>query len=347
MTQATPHIDERLLMQFLLGETTTSETQQISEWLLISNENQKLLDQLEAIWAETGKLTPTPVAVDKDSAWKKMSFRIDEFEEQANLSEKKVRTLNQKIVRFTYAAAALLAIAFGLFQFAIKPNLPVDQLTMEATDIIYQGKLPDGSEIALNLNSKITYPEKFQRTERYVELKGEGFFEVAHNQKKPFTIQAGDAHIKVLGTSFNVKAYPSKDVEVSVTTGRVQLYKIDSLKGDTSSVFLQAGQKGVLPHAGTKPKRLDEPVSPDEIFWKNRTLVFQQTKLSQVIKMLEKHYPVSIKIENPMALECNYSATFSDAEIEIILEMISNTFNFKLRRDNNNYIFVGNGCLDD
>lgn len=347
MTNRKLNIDDTQLMQFLLGEASVEQMQQIEKWLHSSDENQKQLDQLEAIWAEAGELTPKPVAVDIKRGWENISARVDDFEKLKVQPLGKLRRLNQKIIKISYGAAAILILAFGIFKFVIQPKIPVDQLSFVASNQVFKGSLPDGSEIALNLNSKLLYPEKFKNNDRRVELEGEAFFEVAHNPKKPFIISAGDATIKVLGTSFNVKANPNENIEVSVSTGKVLLFKIDSICGDTASIFLTAGQKGIVPIAGSKPEKLNEKVNPDEMYWMDRTLVFAQIELSKVIKILEKYYPVTIQIDNHMALTCKYTATFSDADIDDIIKMIASTFNFDVRVENSEYILKGNGCLDD
>ncbi|MDA3890995.1 MAG: FecR domain-containing protein [Salinivirgaceae bacterium] len=347
MTQYSSHIDETQLMLFLLGEASAEQTQQITKWLLESEENQKELDLLEAIWAESSKLTPNPVAVDVKGAWGSMSLRVDNFEEQQINKIGKVRTLNQKIARISFRAAAILVVAIGIFKFIIDPVLPVEQMAFSASSEVFKGTLPDGSKVALNLNTKLSYPKRFKQGTRKVKLEGEAFFDVAHNHKKPFIISAGDANIRVWGTSFNVKANKGDDVEVSVSTGKVQLFKVDSVSGDTASIFLTAGQKGILPSRTSKPEKLDEQVEPDEMFWMDSTLVFQQIELNKVISTLEKYYNVNITIENRMALTCSYTATFSNADIEDILEMMATTFNFQLLSENNSFVLKGNGCLDD
>lgn len=347
MTDNKSHITETQLMQFLLGEASAEQMQQIEKWLHASAENQMQLDKLESIWLETGKLVPSPVAVDMKLAWETLSLRVDDYEKSKTHKGGKVLSMNQKIIRIAMGAAAIFLVAFGLFKIAIEPNIPIDQLVFSSTEKVFKATLPDGSEIALNLNSTLTYPEKFSKQSRNVELEGEAFFQVEHNPKQPFTIKAGNANIKVLGTSFNVKAIKDSDVEVSVSTGRVQLFSIDSITGDTASVLLAAGQKGVLPHSGSAPVKLESVVEPDEMFWMDRTLVFKQIELSKVIQMLEKYYKVNVTIENQMALTCSYTATFTDADIDTILAMLATTFNFELTGSEPNYVLKGNGCLDD
>lgn len=347
MTEQTPYIDEKLLMQFLLGEASSDEMKLITDWLQESDDNKKQLDELETVWIESGKLIFSPVAVDIKGAWNKMSVRVDNFEQNSQKQKGKVLSINQKILRIAYSAAAMLAIAFGIFKFVIQPDMPINQMAYTSSETIFEGVLPDGSDITLNLNSKISYPEKFDKKARRVKLEGEAFFEVEHNPKQPFIINAGDANIKVLGTSFNVNAIKGKDVEVSVTTGRVQLFKVDSISGDTASVILKAGQKGVLYKSASKPEKLDEQVEPDEMFWMNRTLMFKQSKLHKVIQLLEKYYNVDINVSNQAVLNCSYSATFTNANIDDIIEMIAVTFNFELEIENSNYLLKGNGCLDE
>ena len=102
------HIDEKLLLRFLLGEANKDEIQQVTEWIQLSEQNQKLLDSFEAIWAEAGKLTPNPVAVDSRSAWERMSERIDKFEKEKTTT--KIISLKSSLVWLSSRAAAIIIV---------------------------------------------------------------------------------------------------------------------------------------------------------------------------------------------------------------------------------------------
>lgn len=345
MTEHNKHIDESQLLQFLLGELSEQETQQISEWLLSSAENQKTLDQMEAVWAETGKLTPNPVAVDIPFAWEKMSEKIDLFE-SGNQKDNVIPLGRKRMYRFVSGIAAALFIGFGIFQL-INMDRSYPEVALASTKNVVYSSLPDGSEIALNLNSKITYPKKFNKNVREVNLDGEAYFSVQHNSKQPFIVNAGNAKIKVLGTKFRINHNSDNEVNVAVTSGKVQLFTIDSISGDTASVILRGGQQGALNAKHTEPVIINALLIPDDLFWVKRTLEFRQTKLSEVFMILEKNYQVEIRVENYEVNNCIYTASFTDSNIKDILDMLVASFDFELIEQNNIFVLRGDACLND
>lgn len=333
------HIDESLLLRFLLGEANRDEVQQVNEWLQLSEENQKLLDSYEALWAETGKLTPKPVAVDIPSAWKRMSERIDQYENEKS----KTVSFRSRFIWLSSSAAAVIIILFGIYQLINKPE--TKNLLIASNQEVVHESLPDGTQIVLNNNSKITYPEKFASNERRVKLEGEAYFDVEPNKEKPFIIEAGDAFIQVLGTSFNVKAYENAEIEVVVTEGLVKLFTVDTETMDTSSILLKAGEKGMLSRKEKTPIFVSENI-PDELFWMNYTLIFKDTDLKKVFSLLEDHYSITINVDHKEIYNCRLTTTFANNSIGEIIEVIVATFDFEYIKENNTYTIKGDGCKD-
>jgi ferric-dicitrate binding protein FerR (iron transport regulator) len=332
------HIDDQLLLRFLLGEANEDEMHQVQEWLQLSEENQSVLDSYENLWAETGKLTPKPVAVDTPMVWKKMSNRIDLYEED----KKSVKTISLKsrLTLFSSSIAAAIIIMFGVYQLLLKQP---QQILIASTEEVLHDTLPDGTNIALNKNSNITYPEQFTKNERRVKLEGEAFFKVEHDKEKPFIIETGDAYIQVLGTSFNVKAYENNELEVIVTEGLVKIYTVDSETMDTSAILLKAGQKGRIRGNEQKPIYVSDNI-PDAIFWMNYTLIFNDTDLKKVFNLIENYYNVEIKVNNDKIYDCRLSTTFTNNSINDIIEVIAATFEFEFTKENNTYTIKGDGC---
>ncbi len=342
MTEQNKHINDDLMVKFLIGEASSVETQQVTDWLLESDENQKQLDRLEMVWIESGKLTLKPVAVDMPNAWTNMSEKIDDFENNIELG--KIINLRKRAFKFTASIAALLVVGLAIFQLLIKT--PPDRMFISDNSRAIHKELPDGSQIALNRNSKITYPKRFKGDTRLVKLEGEAFFKVESNKEKPFIIDAGNARIKVLGTQFNVKANSKDEVEVTVTEGRVELYKIDSLTTDTSSIVLTAGNKGIISLNKPNPVLVNNQ-EPDELFWNNKTLIFTDTELSKVIQLLEKNFSITVSVSNPTLYQCPITTTFSNSNADEILEIIAFTFGLDLQKDNDNYLLEGDGCASN
>jgi transmembrane sensor len=104
--------------------------------------------------------------------------------------------------------------------------------------------LPDGSTVWLNKHSKFSYPEKFIAAERVVNLEGEAFFEVKKDDTQPFIIYTPTSVTKVTGTSFNLKAYPGKEVELYVVSGTVEFASLN--KPEATKIALQRDEKASL-----------------------------------------------------------------------------------------------------
>ncbi len=343
MNKNSEHIDDKLLLRFLLGEASKDEIHQVEEWLQLSEKNKKLLDNYEAIWLEAGKLTPNPVAVDTASVWEKMSDRVDQYEEQKKLP--KTISLKSRFALISSSIAAAVVIVFGVYHLLIKPSFKTQNILIASTEEFVRDTLPDGTNIALNSNSTITYPEKFAKNERRVKLEGEAFFNVEHNKEQPFIIEAGNAFIKVLGTSFDVKAYADSEIEVIVTDGLVQLFTVDSETMDTTSILLKAGEKGKIAINEREPIYVADRI-PDEIYWMDYTLIFNDTDLKKVFSLIENYYNIEIKVSDERIYDCRLSTTFSNNSIDDIIEVIVATFEFEYTKENNTFTITGNGCAE-
>lgn len=331
-------IDEKQLARFLIGECTTEEISAINTWIKASESNQHLLDQVESIWLETGKLKPAPVPVDTKQAWQKMSTKID-----GETAKEQTKVIPFKRIITSIAAAIILAIGvFQLFNDRFKSITPIE---LASNDQLINKELPDGSNIALNLNTTISYPKRFGKEQRSVKLEGEAFFEIESNPDKPFIIQTQQGYIQVLGTSFNVNAHPDKDLTVDVATGIVKVFTISTNK-DTIAVTVKAGNRALIKYGNLTPEFIDEGDS-DAYFWNNKSLVFKETKLKTVLEVLERRYKVQIELSNPNVGSCKYTGQFSNADIDSILSLIATTFNFSLDDSSTTYKLIGNGCFQN
>lgn len=333
MKQNYPPFEESLLLSYLLGRSGEEDQRAIGEWLDQDETHRRYLDQLEQVWVESERISPAPLAVDVDAAWERMLGRIGQED-----TKTPVRSL-----RYVWTAAAVLLVSFGIY-FAVRLFvIPPRMIEQMATTTVVKETLPDGSTVSLNRNSRITYPEKFTRGRREVKLDGEAYFDVKHQDGHSFVVEAGRAQIRVLGTSFRVKAFSGADVEVEVEKGRVMLFTVDPEAGDTLSVVLAAGEQGVLP-AGSQQPVLRVNDQPDRLSWLDRTLEFRQTELSQVFTVLSEHFGITIRAGNPDILRCRLSATFRDESLQTILEVIAGSFGLELKQEGTQWIFNGKGC---
>lgn len=340
MNQNQRDIEEHLLLKYLTGEADDPIRREVEAWLEADAGNRVILDRLESLWLETGRLDPPPLAVDTDAAWNRITVRMETFGGQAGSATQKH---NPRIIRFSMVAAAAMLLLFGTW-FVLKLILgPPEMVEMAASTAVLRDTLPDGSQITLNAGSKLTYPEKFKGEIREVKLTGEAFFEVKRDSHRPFVVDAGPARVKVLGTSFRMKSLQGKPVEVHVTSGRVMLFRVDPRTSDTASIILEAGEHGILRIDAAAPE-LVEQSAPDDLFWANRTLEFVGTPLQQVIPMLERYFDIEIRVSNPQILNCRLAATFLDDPPDRILTVIAESFGLTLETSGRNYMLTGDGC---
>jgi transmembrane sensor len=192
-----------------------------------------------------------------------------------------------------------------------------------SVDAITKVTLPDGSNVWLNHSSSLKYPAAFSSNMRIVELKGEGYFEVAHNPKLPFVVKAGGIEIKALGTVFNVMAYPDEDrIETSLIEGRVKLQREESdgkiipladMKPTDLSIF-QKGNKKIQTYT----------INDDRNFsWKEGKLVFYAEPMSVVVKKLKRWFNADIQIKDSELLDLTYTATFVHETLPQVMELMA------------------------
>src|SRR5690606_6655979 len=159
--------------------------------------------------------------------------------------------------------------------------------------------LEDGSVVWLNAASSFSYPREFSRGTREVFLEGEAFFSVARDATRPFIIHTAEMETRVLGTTFNVKAYRNADdMQVTVVSGEVEV-SIPSAATGKEAVLLQPRQMATYTRAeGLLSKATVADVAPAEE-WKEGKLVFNLASMEEVAATRERTFGLKVKIENP------------------------------------------------
>ena len=215
------------------------------------------------------------------------------------------------------AASVAIAVGIGLLSYLALLHFSSGREMVYVTKSTDFGQktnivLSDGSAIKLNSGSTLTFPEKFEEEVRKVSLSGEAFFEVRHNPAKPFIIETGDLTTTVLGTSFNIRAYPEKEhIEVTVATGKVQV-EAPTLR-DASAGVLHPSEQAVYDRStgsvATHTVSLEHFLA-----WKDGTIIFD--------KILERWFNMEIVFENEASGACYISNRFNNENLVNILESI-------------------------
>lgn len=153
--------------------------------------------------------------------------------------------------------------------------------------------LPDGTAVWLNASSRITYSQGFGVDDRILKLEGEGYFEVAKNERKPFEIETKELSLRVVGTKFNFKNYPDdEEVTVSLIDGKVALK--NELKA-MHELFLDPDERVVLNKRTGRIKRTKTNVKNANA-WSRNELFFDEELLEDIAKMLMRSYNVKIEV---------------------------------------------------
>jgi ferric-dicitrate binding protein FerR (iron transport regulator) len=274
---------------------------------------------------------------DRNKAWDKVQGRIHQKQQSKPTILRRLITQPALRIAATILMAALLSVAgYQMFDHWMARDKILE--ISASADAVKSVTLPDGSLVSLNSNTHLIYPQRFGKNTREVTIEGEAFFEVKPNPQKPFIIHAGTAQVKVLGTSFNVRAYPgAREMEVIVRTGKVQVLNPKKETKQNDELILTPGDKGTLVHQShALVKSTNE--NPNYIAWKTHELVFRATSLNEVIDNLENVYKVNIQLEDPQLGGQLLTAHFNNYPLDFILKVIETTFRLQTQQVDGKYI---------
>ena len=200
-----------------------------------------------------------------------------------------------KYVGYAACVVLMFALAYTLTSPEKQSVEKISKITM--TTSIGENKiltLSDGTQVTLNANTTISYPETFSGDLREVSLRGEAFFDVTHNPEKPFMVATGNGmKIQVLGTVFNVKSYPEDlNVETTLVSGKVKV--VEEHKNKT--VVLTPSQRATYVKDADK-LIVDNVETKNLTAWREGKLIYDETPIRQVIGDLKRKY----KVDNPLS----------------------------------------------
>lgn len=310
---------EDLLVKQMLGEATDAEVAEVEEWLKESEANRKHYAQLQRIWVDSKDLAVNS-NVDENAAWNRFQQRIQTEQRPMHKTIPLAPRKNNWL-----RIAAVLVVLLGAGWMVTQTMMNKDRL-YASTDATMVQELPDGTVVTLNKNSSIAYHDAGKTRE--VKLTGEAFFDVTPNKSKPFIITANDAHIKVVGTSFNVKSSTVK-TEVIVETGIVEVSKKEHM------VKLLPKEKATVLQSDAVP--LKERVA-DVLYnyYRTKELVCDNTPLWRLVDVLNEAYGANIVIADTRIKDLPITTTFKNESLDNILATVSATLQVKVERNGMN-----------
>lgn len=240
--------------------------------------------------------------------------------EISGLPEKKERKpFRSKALKYCIAAAAAAALFLsGAATSELLTGKRQETVLMASSENISSYTLPDGSKVWLNKNSWLTYNQRFGKRTRQVALKGEGYFEVNRDERRPFIVKMqNDLDIKVLGTTFNACNYPSLNkAEVILRSGSVQV----SDNGRNEYVILKPNQKFTWNEGTAKISSVN---AMNCCRWFEHRLVFDNVKLKDILENLSHKYQTEISLNVGNLADKHMSMTIRDESVEDILDILT------------------------
>jgi len=335
MEQENPRFDY-LLNQYLSKKSTPIELEELMAFIRDDVHDVQLKEHiLKTLYEAEGRAEMQP-------------FRKDEILRRAILRNQPIysrKLLKRGWIRLVAASFVLFALGMmGWLFFQPIKNSFSPQIVQEKTDVRAEPsfiRLPDGSTVLLTAGSKLVYPPTFTDKQRRVKLIGEGYFDISDDPSKPFVIESGTVLTKVLGTAFNIRAYPDETaVVVTVDHGSVQVNK-------------EAGEPIVLKRneqvaIDTKLDKIEKKtVDVDALLaWQKSVIVLDDIDLKEAAAILERKYNIRITFANERIKNCHIKVSFFEGEdLEQVLHIISGVLNLTWEiTDNHTILLEGSGC---
>lgn len=301
--------EDIIIKDVLKGTTNATEISEVVKWFA-TDEGQSFLsndidDSIESLLQESDSMLASSYQVPSE----KMLARINQ-----RIRFQKVRRISLRIaavmIPFVLLVGFMLYINSHLNLWGKGEYVEVRVPKGEQMQITFQ----DGSHAYLNSNTLLKYPKDFSSDERKVYLEGEGYFIIEKNPKCPFVVEMSDAAIHVLGTSFNVEAYPEEDdITLQLDKGSIKLTSLEK------EYIMVPGERLTYnrQNKDCMISKIDNPLMQKK--WEKNVFSFNNANLSQVLEDLKHWYDVDFQIEDSKVLGFSYTFESDKGSLEKIL----------------------------
>ena len=352
-----------LLSKLKSVEASPEEQLELSQYLSEHPADIELLKMVDIFWNIPFRTKTGSDADGTDEAWSKFQKRI--LQEAVQGSPAPVGVIGiRRITKFLMKASAVFLIIFTGYYLWKEFNLskPAQKNTV-STKNGSRSKIdmPDGTQIWLNGGTRIEYDENYGKQNREITLNGEAYFDVVHNERSPFIIHTKKLNIKVLGTVFNVKAYPEDSMtEASLVKGRIEVTFPDRPQ---EKLILKPSEKIAVANnpfeysknsTGVKEKR--KSTNPEIVFsalnyqvrdstivetaWVKNKLIFRSKKFDELSREMERWYGITIQVQDSAILNERFTGTFNNESLDKALDALMLSYPFQYKYEKNNTIII-------
>ncbi|MFY0608550.1 MAG: FecR domain-containing protein [Cyclobacteriaceae bacterium] len=312
-----------LITKYLEGDLTLDEQHELSKWLQSDERNAQTLKTIKAYWNNH-----------KDTLHaEELEVRLRLQQMMGNQAASSTKENHNPSWKGIYRVAAVIAIVlsavFGVHKYIsidsseseIAAIRLIEKVSLPGQKIIT--KLPDGTTVKLNSDSKLIVPEKFEGDRREVTLIGEAFFDVSRDEDHPFVIKTEKLDVTVLGTSFNVKAYGSLTPEVAVKTGKV------AVRSSKNEMLKLIPNEMVSYYNDAELHKTIISNNHNPFGWTNQQLVFNDESLNNVLEKISRWYGIEIEKPEGFKTDRKYTATYDNPTIKEVMEVLTYVYDIK------------------
>ena len=336
-----------LLKKYINGKCTPEELKLIDQWFLSHEENpddDRLMDLDERVNLEF-----------------KMFERIKaNVHVRPDVQLGPAPSMVGKMWYRVAAAVVIMAVAGlgfyvynqqSLFDEEINVSVAKTSTVTNNTTRVTLHKLSDGTVIMLQPNGSLEFPNEFPSDKREIVLTGEAFFDVTKDKNRPFIINTGDVTVRVLGTSFNVRAYEgAKEITVAVKTGKVSVYakvdNVDAKKISKEEIILTPNQEVVYNTVNENFSRkiVDDP----QIILEKPTLFameYEATPVAKIFQVVEENYGIDIVYDEEALSSCSLTTSMSEEGLFERIEIICQAIGARYEMIDGKIVVSSSGCL--
>ncbi|HEY0015623.1 MAG TPA: FecR domain-containing protein [Longimicrobium sp.] len=304
-------VDWEALARFLAGESPAEEADAVRAWLARDRSRH---DVLSALDTTLDRASAPPAGLDVEAALRGVHARMDApetpvipFRAPARRAAPAPRRMPAPWLRAAAAIVLLLGVGWFTWRMMTGPGSarpPVSFATgVGQRDTV---RLGDGTMVILGPDSRLTLARDYGREARQVELRGEAMFDVPHDEARPFTVRAGGAWVRDLGTTFSVQADSAAGVRVVVTQGAVALGTGEAREDE--AVVLRQGDRGTLAAGRIQAERA--VATADDVAWTQGRLVFRDAPFGQVAAELRRWYGLHLRAGDATVATRRLTASF-------------------------------------
>jgi ferric-dicitrate binding protein FerR (iron transport regulator) len=308
-----------LLDKHLADNATAEETQELLQLVRSAQFDDLLKQRMDDAFSDT----PAHRAISPESA-QRLLYKILSSEERTNYLIPSARPSVNYRTALSAAAALLLTVAAGWLLWPSPPKKLAANVTPPPAAPLDTAKgkfihLPDGSTVLLHGGSTLAIAKDFNAGTREVTLSGEGYFDIRRDDSRPFVVHAKTVNTIVLGTTFNVRAWPDQPaVVVTVTGGKVRVT-------GPQQVYGVIGSNEQIAVDSATNRSIGQKINADSILsWKKDYLLLDDISLSEAVRLIGNKYRVKITLANDAPGTCRISATFLAHEsLQQVLAVVS------------------------